>query len=584
MRFLLLTLALLAAPVTAEPSSDLRALLAEHWAWYLAENPLTATDIGDRSGDGRLPDLSVGAMDRRAAHARAFVMRLDAVPISGLTPAERTDRAILRRVLVEQVEANGFAQRLVPFTSYGSWHTAFAGLPEQSGFVTRADFESYLARLEAYSASNAQVIVVARAGLVAGVAQPCEALAGYERTITAHIVPDAEASVFWAPFRVRPDAVAATDWSALRARARAAIMGSVVQSYRTLAAFYRDEYRPRCRASVGVSATPGGAAYYTFRVRAETTTTLTATEIHALGLREVARIGAEMDAVSARAGYANRTAFVAWLRTDPAQRASTPDALLSAAATVAKRIDGELPRYFGLLPRLPYTVKPIPADQAEGTTTAYYEPGAAAAGRAGIYRVNTSKLAERPLFELPALTSHEAVPGHHLQIALQQELPLPPFRRYATGFTAFVEGWGLYSERLGVAMGLYDTPAKDMGRLSYEMWRACRLVVDTGIHSQGWSKQRAIDFMVANTALSRANIEAEVNRYISWPGQALAYKLGELRIRAARARAEAALGAAFDLRRFHDVVLGQGAVPLDVLDANVDAWIADQRKRATTSR
>ena len=250
---------------------------------------------------------------------------------------------------------------------------------------------------------------------------------------------------------------------------------------------------------------------------------------------------------------------------------------MAEAALAAKTNDGQLPALFGRLPRLPYGIKAIPAETAEGTTTAYYGPGSPETGLAGHYYVNTSKLDQRPFWELPALTSHEAVPGHHLQIALQQELDLPPFRRHFSFFTAFTEGWALYSESLGEEMGIYDTPARKMGQLSYQAWRAARLVVDTGIHSKGWDKARAIAFMRDNTALSDANIDAEVNRYISWPGQALGYKIGELRIRALRAKAEAELGAKFDLRRFHDVVLGQGSVPLDVLEAEVVRWIGEEK-------
>jgi uncharacterized protein (DUF885 family) len=252
---------------------------------------------------------------------------------------------------------------------------------------------------------------------------------------------------------------------------------------------------------------------------------------------------------------------------------------MAAAAYQAKMIDGKMPTLFGKLPRLPYGVRAIPAETAEGTTTAYYMPGSPAAGISGTYYVNTSKLDQRPLFELPALTAHEAVPGHHNQIALQQEMPLPEFRKHAAFFTAFTEGWGLYSEYLGIGLGLYDTPEKDMGRLSYEMWRACRLVVDTGIHAKGWDKARAVAFMKDNSALTDANINAEVNRYISWPGQALGYKLGELRIKALRKKAEDALGAKFDLRAFHDALLAQGSVPLDQLEKQVDVWIASERAK-----
>jgi uncharacterized protein (DUF885 family) len=323
---------------------------------------------------------------------------------------------------------------------------------------------------------------------------------------------------------------------------------------------------------------PNGKAWYAYRIRNQTTTKRGAEEIHQLGLSEVKRIRSEMEAVAKKAGFASREAMIADLRTNPKHYAKTPEELMQATARELKKIDGKMPSLFTALPRLPYGIREIPAEIAPGTTTAYYNSGSPENGISGTYYVNTSKLDQRPLWEIPPLSVHEAVPGHHHQIALQQELDMPAWRRHGTFFTAFVEGWGLYSERLGIEMGLYDTPEKDMGRLSYEMWRATRLVVDTGIHAKGWTKPQAIAFMTDNSALSAANIEAEVNRYIANPGQALAYKIGELKIRELRARAEKTLGDKFDLRRFHDAVLGQGAVPLDILEAQIDAWIASQRR------
>jgi uncharacterized protein (DUF885 family) len=513
-------------------------------------------------------------MDRRAGEAAAFLRRLDAIDSSALVPAERVTGAILRRDLAEQVEGNRFGQRAVLFTTYYGWHTGFADLPDRHPFRDRADYEAYVARLAAFPRYNRGAIATTRAALAGGFAQPCASLQGYERTISGVVTGDPARSRFLEPFARRPAFLDSTAWADLRGRALAAVRDSVEPAYAELLAFYRQEYAPHCRAVAGVSSTPNGAAYYAFRVRRETTTDLTPDSVYALGLREVARIGAAMDSVAARAGYPSRAAYVAHLRADPRYYARTPDELLAAASTLAKRIDGEMPHYFGRLPRLPYTVRPIPAAIAPGTTTAYYGPGSLEGGRPGIYWVNTSKLDGRPLYELPALTAHEAVPGHHQQIAVAQELDLPPFRRYGVAFAAFTEGWGLYAERLGEAMGLYDTPETQMGRLSYEMWRACRLVVDPGIHAKGWTRDSAVSYMLAHTALSRANVEAEVNRYVTWPGQATAYKVGELRIRALRERAERRLGERFDLRAFHDAVLENGPVPLDVLDAQVERWIA----------
>ncbi len=571
-------LALLAAvPATATPSTDLRALIDAHWDWAMSESPTYASVLGDRRGDGKLGDISLTAADRSAARAAAFAKQLAAIPDTGLSGPERTNKAILLRMLTEQVEGNAFGQRMMLFTTYAGWHQQFAGLGENSPFNSFADYDSYLARLAAYPALNAEAIKVTRQAVAAGYAQPCAVLGNVEASITGLIAPKIENSRFYKPFLGNaPQGVSPADWAAMKARAAALIRGTVEPEYRKFADYYAKDYKPNCRATVGISATPQGSAYYALQVRVHTTTALTPDAIHAIGLSEVARIRAEMETLATSAGFPDRAAYIRELRTNPKYFAKTPDELLAAAARQAKTIDGLMPRLFGKLPRLPYGIRAIPAETAEGTTTAYYNAGSPPAGIAGFYYVNTSKLDQRPLWELPALTAHEAVPGHHNQIALQQEMELPKFRRYLAGFTAYTEGWGLYSEHLGIELGLYDTPDKNMGRLSYEMWRACRLVVDTGLHSKGWTKTQAVAFMRDNTALTDANIEAEVNRYISWPGQALGYKLGELKLKELRARAEKALGAKFDLRAFHDMVLASGAVPLDVLEANVVAWVTGQ--------
>lgn len=567
-----------ATPAMASPSDDLAKVIADHWAWYLSVNPEQATSLGERRYDAQISDLSLAEADREAAAAKAFLDRLRAVPDAALTPAEQVNKGVLARVLAGQVEGNGFGERQMLFTTYYGWHQGFAELASNLPFRTRADYESYLARLAQYPAQNGAALKITRDAVAQGFVQPCDALAGYEKTIIGVIADSPEKSRFYTPFLgTRPVDVTAADWATLQSRAKALITDVLNPEYRKFYDYYVHDYAPKCRKTVGASALPDGDAWYAFRVRQMTTTDKTPDEIHKIGLAEVARIRAEMVDVAKQAGFASREAFIAELRTNPKYYPKTAEELLQVSALEAKRHDGLLPKYFGRLPRLPYGIKPIPAETAEGTTTAYYSGGSPPAGIAGNYFVNTSKLNQRPLWELPALTAHEAVPGHHLQIALQQELSLPEFRKYAVGFTAFVEGWALYTERLGIEMGIYDTPEKQMGRLSYEMWRACRLVVDTGIHAKGWTKAQAVAFMKDNTALTDANIDAEVNRYISWPGQALGYKIGELKIRELRARAEAALGAKFDLRGFHDAVLGQGAVPLDVLDAQINAWIASQK-------
>jgi uncharacterized protein (DUF885 family) len=567
---------LTAAPLQAGPVEDYEALREAMWQATLDSSPGLATSVGDRRGDGKLGDLSLAEYDRSLAEARAFLARLDAIDADALPQALKVDRAVLRSSLVAQLEAAQHDHdRYVIFTNRGGWFLSIAGLPERSPFFTRADYESYVARLEAFGRINADGIARSREAVARGLTQPCEPMKGLSDRVVTLLDDNPRETVFWKPFARRPDSITEAEWQALQDRAALAMSEIVTPAIGDFLDFYTKEYETRCRAGLpGISETPGGAAYYANRVKSYTTTDLTPDAVHQLGLSEVARIRAEMEEVAKAAGYTTREAFIQHLRTDPQYYLTDANAYMMHAAALAKHIDGFLPKLFGRLPRQPYTVLPIPAANAPGNTTAYYEPGSFAAGRPGIYRVNTTELNQRPLWELPALGVHEAMPGHHLQIALQQELDIHPLRANGTFFTAFVEGWWLYSERLGIEMGLYDTPAKEMGRLSYEMWRATRLVVDTGIHSKRWTKQQAVDFMRDNTALSAANIDAEVNRYITWPGQALAYKVGELKIRELRARAEQRLGAKFDLREFHDVVLENGSVPLSVLESHVDAWLA----------
>ena len=366
----------------------------------------------------------------------------------------------------------------------------------------------------------------------------------------------------------------------LRSEGRAAITNGVVVGYRAFLDFFHNEYLPGTRTTLGASALPNGAAFYQFKIREFTTLDLTPDQIHKIGLGEVNRISKEMDAVMKQVGFnGDFAAFLQFLRTDPRFYAKTPQELLEHASWIAKTIDGKLPSEFKTLPRLPYTVEPVPADIAPKYTSGRYVGAPEGSTQPGIYWVNTYKLESRPLYNLDALTLHEAVPGHHLQISLSRELgKLPNFRRFSY-ISSFGEGWGLYSEWLGLEMGIYNDPYSNFGRLGYEMWRACRLVVDTGIHSMGWTRQQAIDYMATRTALPLHEVETEVDRYISWPAQALSYKLGELKIKELRKRAEESLGTRFNVREFHDVVLGSGAVPLSVLEANVDQWIAKQKNR-----
>jgi uncharacterized protein (DUF885 family) len=581
-KYVVLALALAAAPVQADAGTDLKTLVDAYWAMVLKESPVLASSLGVDSYANELGDYSLAAQDRLANASADYLKRLNAIYEAELSAADKIEYGIFKRILAESVEANSFGQRTMNFSTYSGWHQQFAGIADSLPFRTKADYESYNNRLKQYARANDQAIAVADAAIKGKHMLPCEVLGGYEKSITGLITEDERESRLFKPYAgKRPDVIRQEDWNALSSQAIMTISTIVNPAFRKHLDWYVKYYKPACAKAPGISAQPGGKDYYNFRIRQQTTTHMDAEAIHALGLSEVARIRADMVEVAKKAGYESREAFIQHLRTDPHYYAKTPEELMEKVARMAKTIDGKMPSLFHRLPRLPYGLKEIPAEIAEGTTTAFYSPGAPAIGVAGFYYVNTSKLDQRPLWEIPALSVHEAVPGHHHQIALQQELDLSDFRKNGAFFTAFVEGWGLYSERLGIEMGLYDTPAKDMGRLSYEMWRATRLVVDTGIHAKGWSKQQAIDFMTDNTALSAANIEAEVNRYISWPGQALAYKIGELKIRELRELASKELGAKFDLAAFHDTVLGQGAVPLDVLEAMVKDWIAAEKVKAT---
>jgi uncharacterized protein (DUF885 family) len=569
-----------ASPALAAPADDLKRLMDEHYAWLLRENPVAATRLGVRAHDDRIEEIGPAARDRRAGEAAAFLKRLDAIPAAQLPPADRTNHAILRRSLAETVEGNRYLQRTMLFTSYYGWHQGFAGMASGLPFRTGADYRSYLKRIAQYPRLNDAALGITAEAVRGGHVLPCSVLGNYEKSISGVIAEDPTKSRFYEPFtRAKPADVSAADWAAMQAEARRTIGQVLNPAYAKHRHYYRTQYLPKCAKTDSISAQKGGREYYAFRVREETTTDLTPDQIHEIGMREARRIRADMERVAKQAGFASREAFIQDLRTNPKYYPKTADELLEESAWVAKTIDGKMPGLFATLPRLPYGIRPIPAETAEGTTTAYYGSGSPESGLAGTYYVNTSKLDQRPLWEIPALSLHEAVPGHHHQIALQQEMDLPPFRRNFTGFTAFTEGWALYGESLGEEMGLYDTPARKMGQLSYQMWRAARLVVDTGIHAKGWDKARAVNFMREWTALSDANIDAEVNRYISWPGQALGYMIGNIRIRELRAKAEKALGAKFDLRRFHDAVLLQGSVPLDVLERQVEDWIAAEKAR-----
>lgn len=577
---LVLTLLCASVALSQTPSVALGQLLKDEWAWRLRENPMFATSVGEHSANDKLPSVAVADAERREKDARAFLKRLDGIDRSKLTGNERINYDIFGRMLRDRIGESEFKSYLMPITNREGFHTDFPQLPDNVPLNTVKDYDNYCARLEATQKYFNQQIELMRAGLKAGYVLPKVVMTGLEDTVTPHIVDDPTKSLLYAPFEKYPETISDTERARLTERGKKAITTSVVPAFKSLRDFMHNEYIPGGRSSIACADLPNGKAYYEFVVKAYTTLELKPKQIHETGLSEVKRIRSEMDAVIAKTEFKGTFAeFVNFLRTDPRFYTTDPEQLMKETAFVLKKIDGQLPTLFKTMPRMPYGIKPIPDFMAPKTTTAYYERPAGDGTRAGCYRVNLYDLKSRPLYEVEALSLHEAVPGHHLQIAISQELPdVPMFRRYEY-FTAFGEGWGLYSERLGLEMGLYQDPYSDFGRLSYEMWRAMRLVVDTGMHYYGWTRQQAIDYMAANGALSMRNIEAEVDRYIAWPGQAVAYKTGELKIRELREYATHELGAGFDVREFHDTVLWSGAVPLDVLDANVKAWVAAKKKQ-----
>lgn len=553
-------------------------LWQQEWAWRLQQLPLMATSVGVHRFDDRLDDVGVAAQTARAKHWRAVLADLARIDPAELSAAQRVNYRIYQAQLeglAGDIELDGY---LMPMNSDSAFYSELASLPRMHPFRDERDVQNYLNRLRALPAYFEQNIELLRRGLKRGVSVPQVVLAGRDQAIAAVAsIQDPTTSGYYAPFRQLPASLSAERASALQAEAQEVLREAVIPAHQALLRFMREDYVPKARKTLAAYALPQGKAWYRRQILNFVTEDLSPDEIHQIGLDEVARIRAEMDGILKELKFdGDLPAFLRFLRSDPQFYAKTPDELLAAAAWIAKRADGLLPRYFGKLPRLPYGVAPVPDAIAPYYTAGRYVPAAEGSREPGWYWVNTYNLPSRSLYALPALTLHEAVPGHHLQGALAAEQgEQPDFRRY-TYISAYGEGWALYAEELGNEMGIYRTPYERFGQLSYAAWRACRLVVDTGIHTQGWTRQQAVDYMLANTALSQHEVETEVDRYISWPGQALSYMIGMIRIRELRREAETALGARFDLRAFHDTVLELGSVPLPLLSEHVRAWIASQ--------
>ncbi|NNF52093.1 MAG: DUF885 domain-containing protein [Gammaproteobacteria bacterium] len=577
LRSMLAAALLLCVPAQADNHVNaLHDLFDREWQFRLKEFPTFATYVGVHNHNDKLGDVSAGAEERRFQAWQAFLKELQAIDREGLPREEQVNYSLFERQLTDAIAAYTFGAWQIPLNADSGFHTAFARMPDDVPLATVKDYQDYIARLNAWPRYVRQQIANMRIGLERGMTLPAVTLAGIDDSLSPHVVSNVSQSVFFSPFAKFPDSISDAERDALVAAGRKAISDSVVPAYASLRSFLRDEYIPGARTTIGASELPDGKNYYRQRIEYFTTLALTADEIHELGLSEVRRIRAEMLAVIESVGFdGSFEEFLYFLRNDPQFYAETPEELLKEASHIAKTMDGKLPSLFGHLPRLPYGVAPVPEHMAPRYTAGRYVPAAQGGTQPGWYWVNTYKLESRPLYALPALTLHEAVPGHHLQFALSLEQgEQPPFRRFDY-ISAFGEGWGLYAEWLGKEAGIYEDPYDDFGRLTYEMWRACRLVVDTGIHSKGWTRKQAMDFMAGNTALSLHEVETETDRYISWPAQALSYKLGELKIRALRKHAEKALGADFDLRAFHDALLVNGSVTLPLLEEIVERFITE---------
>lgn len=561
----------------ASAAQALHALFAEEWERGLRESPENASYYGDKRFNDRWSDMSLAAIEARAQADRAALARLQAIPRASLSAADQLNYDTFLWQLQRSVERQRFREYLQPVSHQGGVQTA-DGMIEILPFASVRDYEDWLQRLRTLPAAIDQSIALMREGARTGNVPPRILMQRVPAQIAAQIVQDPAASGFYKPFLAFPDTIPQAERERLQGQARRVIQEQVVPAYRALQAYFNDEYLPATRSGIAAADLPDGKAYYDFLAGYYTTTALSAEQVHAIGLREVARIRAEMEKVKRQTGFQGSLAeFFTFLRSDPRFFHKTPEALLTAYQALSKRIDPELVKVLGAIPRLPYGVRPIPESIAPDTTTAYYQPGAADGSRPGWYYVNLYRPEMRPIWEMVPLSLHEAVPGHHFQFARGMEMPDAPMFRKTAYFVAYGEGWGLYAEQLGTEMGLYADPYDRFGQLTYEMWRAVRLVVDTGIHAKGWTREQAIAYFKDNAAKTDQDIVNEVDRYIGTPGQALAYKIGQLKISELRARAEQALGDRFDLRKFNDAVLETGSVPLEALERHIDAWIGQQQ-------
>lgn len=567
-----------AASFAQTESEKFSALLDADWEYAMAEFPEFATSIGHPGVHDRWTDYSRDGIEKRNDYLREFLRNIQAMDRSKLSGTDRLNYDLLLKDTALSVEGLEFKSETMPMDQLSGVQQSIASTIERYPRRDLKDYETLVTMVEKAGARIDQEVSLMVWGLELGYTPPAVTMRDIPEQVQNQIFEDAMDSPILLPFKEMPDSISAEEQERLRGAAIKAYENSVRPSYKKMHSFLLNDYLPGARDSIAMSDMPNGEAWYAHNVKVLTTVDMTPREIHDLGLSEVKRIRAEMDKVIESTDFkGNFVEFCEYLQTDPKFYYTSADELLRGYRDIAKRIDPELTKLFGTLPRNPYGVIPVPSYAEKSQTTAYYMRGSSRAGRPGYFYANTYMLDTRPKWEMEALTVHEAVPGHHLQISIAQELDeLPEFRKFG-GYTAFIEGWGLYSESLGEELGLYTDPYSKFGQLTYEIWRAVRLVVDTGMHSFGWTRQEAIDFFAANSSKQLHDITVEIDRYIVWPGQALAYKIGELKFKELRARATAALGDEFDIRTFHDALLENGALPMDVLDAYINEWIAKEK-------
>jgi uncharacterized protein (DUF885 family) len=569
-----------AASAAASDVAALHALFERAWETELADDPNIASSQGDARFNDRWTEVSLAAYAARHRRDRATLAELKQIPRDTLPAAEQLNYDLFAREYEQRIRSYPFKPFLYQNTQRGGVQT-LSEIAELLPFQSEKDYRDWISRLQLVGKLVDQHIELLTLAAKERRTQPRIIMERLQSQLQIQVVTRAEDSPFYQPFQRMPESLNAELRTVLANEGRQAIDAVVIPAYRRLQKHFVERYLPRTRSSVGIADTPQGAEFYRDRIALHTTVgDLTATQIHNIGLTEVARIRTEMERIKTQAGFAGSLQeFFVFLRTDPQFYYKTAEELFEAYQAVSKRVDPGLVRLFGVLPRTPYGVRAIPMTSAPNTTTAYYQPPAVDGTRAGYYYVNLYRPEVRPKYEMEVLSIHEAVPGHHLQIALAlEQASLPKFRRDA-GYTAYVEGWALYSESLGEELGLYQDPYSKFGQLTYDMWRAVRLVVDTGIHAMGWSREQAIEYFKNNAAKTEADIVNEIDRYISWPGQALAYKIGQLRIRALRTEAEQTLQERFNVRAFHDHLLATSAIPLDLVQARMRAWIAAQQRR-----